>query len=225
MAFSNKKFESSMITVDVVVFTIEAQKLAVLLIKRKYGPYQGMWALPGGFIRKSEGLLHAAARELKEETGVSGVYLEQLYTFGNPPRDPRGRVITVAYLALVPRHTVHLKASYDAADVDIFPVEKLPRLAFDHAQIIAYALTRLRNKLQYTNVAWSLMPKHFTLGEIQKVYELILGKKTDKRNFRKKILSLGILNGAKGILEGLRQRPAQLYRFKTKKYTELRKFF
>lgn len=225
MPFSSKKFESPMVTVDIVVFTIEAQELAVFLIKRKYNPYKGMWALPGGFIRKKEGPMRAAMRELKEETGVGGVYLEQLYTFGNPSRDPRGRVITIAYLALVPRHTVRLKASFDAADVDIFPIKKLPRLAFDHAQILSYALTRLRNKLQYTNVAWSLMPTLFTLGEIQKVYELILGRRIDKRNFRKKILSLGILKEAEKMKKGLRQRPAQLYQFKTKQFTELRKFF
>lgn len=222
---SKRKFESSMVTADVVLFTIEGQRLAVLLIKRKGKPFQGMWALPGGFIRMGEELQGAAARELKEETGVSGAYIEQLYTFGGVKRDPRGRIVTVAYLALAPRHIMRLNASYDAADVDIFPVDNLPSLAFDHKKIIEYALTRLRNKIQYTNVAWSLLPEVFTLGEIQKIYELIWGTHLDKRNFRKKILSLGILKKISAIRSGLRQRPAQLFAFKSKKYTELRRFF
>lgn len=217
-------FEKAMTTVDIVVFTIENKKLKILLIQRKYSPFKHMWALPGGFVRSSEELESAALRELKEETGVSGAYLEQLYTFGGKNRDPRGRVITVAYVALVPRHTMRLKASYDAADVDTFSTASLPRLAFDHKEIIQYALTRLRNKIQYANVAWSLLPKTFTLGEIQRVYEIILGKRLDKRNFRKKILSLGMLRELRTMRRGLRQRPARLYTFRTKTYAELKKF-
>lgn len=220
-----KLFERPRVTVDVVVFTVEKEKLSVLLIKRKYPPFQDIWALPGGFIRKMEEPSKAARRELCEEAGFSGVYLEQLYTFGAPRRDPRGRVITVAYFALAPRQTMKLKASFDAKSAKLFSVRALPRLAFDHSAIIRYSLTRLRNKIQYTNAAWSMLPKVFTLGELQRLYEIILGKRLDKRNFRKKIVSLGIIKSAAGFKKGLRQRPARLYTFKTRKYTELKKFF
>lgn len=220
-----KLLERPRVTVDVVVFTVEKRKLSVLLIKRKYQPFQNMWALPGGFIRKKEELEKAARRELREEAGFSGVYLEQLYTFGALRRDPRDRVITVAYFALAPRETMKLKASFDAKSAKLFSVRIVPRLAFDHSAIIRYALTRLRNKIQYTNAAWSMLPKVFTLGELQGLYESILGKRLDKRNFRKKIISLGIIKGASGLKKGLRQRPARLYTFKTRRYTELKRFF
>lgn len=224
---SNTTFhiEKPMITVDVVVFTVRQGKLKVLLIKRKYSPFKDKWALPGGFIRGGEELLHASARELEEETGVRGVYLEQLYTFGAPRRDPRGRVITVAYFALVSPDKMQLRASYDAKEAKLFEVNKLPHLAFDHRKILTYAIIRLRNKIQYTNVAWSLLPQKFTLSEIQKFYETIWGKRLDKRNFRKKILSLGLLNVLPSVRKGLRQRPAKLYAFKTRKFVELRRFF
>jgi len=220
-----KLFENSKVTVDVVVFTVEADRLSVLLIERKYPPFKGVRALPGGFIRKKEELIKAARRELREETAVGGVYLEQLYTFGAPRRDPRGRVITVAYFALVPRHVMKLKASFDARSAKLFSMQRLSKLAFDHRAIINYALTRLRNKIQYTNAAWSMLPKTFTLGELQRLYEIILGKHLDKRNFRKKILSLGILKALPKIKRGLQQRPAQLYKFKTRKSVELKRFF
>lgn len=212
-------------TVDVVVFTVEKNKLSVLLIQRKYPPYQGMWALPGGFLRKNEELEKAALRELKEETGVSGVYLEQLYTLGGLGRDPRGRVITVAYFALVPRGVMKLRASDEAQETKLFRVLRIPPLAFDHKKIIAYALQRLRNKIQYTNAVWSLMPGAFTLSELQRIYELILGRKLDKRNFRKKILALGLVRPLPKMRRGFRQRPAKLYQFKTRQYMELKRFF
>lgn len=214
-----------MMTVDVVFFTIDEKKLKLLLIRRKHEPYQGLWALPGGFIRKNEEVTKAALRELKEETGLKGAYLEQLYTFGTPGRDPRGRVVTIAYFALAPRPPKKLKASSDAAEAQWFPVNRLPKLAFDHEKIVVYALTRLRNKIQYTNAVWSLLARIFSLGELQKIYELILGRRLDKRNFRKKMLSLGLLRSVRGLRMGLRQRPAQLYEFKTRKYVELKRFF
>lgn len=220
-----KLFEQPKATVDVVLFTIEAGELRVLLVERKYPPFKDRWALPGGFIRKKEELVKAARRELGEETGVSGAYLEQLYTFDAPGRDPRGRIITVAYFALVPRHAMKLQASLHSKSSKLFSIRKLPKLAFDHRAIIDYALIRLRNKIQYTNAAWSMLPKAFTLGELQRLYEIILGKRLDKRNFRKKILSLGVLKVLPRIKKGLRQRPARLYVFKTRKYTELRRFF
>lgn len=218
-------FEHPKITVDIVIFTVVKDVLYVLLIQRKYPPFQNRWALPGGFIRKGEEVEHAARRELFEETGVFGAYLEQLYTFGAPRRDPRGRVITVAYVALMPRHTTKLKASYDAKSVKLFPVKKLPKAAFDHKKIIHYALVRLRNKIQYSNAAWSLLPEFFTLGDIQRVYEIIWKKKVDKRNFRKKFLSLGLLRPLSRIVRGMRRRPARLYAFKTTCHVELERFF
>ena len=214
-----------MMTVDVVIFTISGGKLQALLIKRKYDPFKGVWALPGGFIRKNEELLSAATRELKEETGVGGVYLEQLYTFGKKRRDPRGRIISVAYFTMVPKSKMKLRASTDALETALFPVRALPRLAFDHKAILGYALQRLRNKIQYTNAVWSLLPRAFTLGEIQRVYEVIWDNKVDKRNFRKKILSLDLLRPLPKTRRGLRQRPAKLYKFKTTKYVELKRFF
>lgn len=220
-----KSFEKPMITVDIVVGTIEDGILKVLLIQRKFPPFKEKWALPGGFLRRGEDIVAAAARELKEETGVHGVYLEQLYTFGSPKRDPRGRIITVGYFALVPPKMLKLKAGYDAADAKLFPLGGLPALAFDHKEITSYALSRIRNKIQYTNVAWSLLPSAFTLGDIQRVYETIWGRRIDKRNFRKKILSLGLLAPLSKIRKGLRQRPAKLYAFRTKQYVELKRFF
>src|SRR6188768_1819849 len=153
------------VTVDIVLFTIRDRQLHLLLIRRLAKPYEDRYALPGGFVLKSESLDAAAARELREETGVEGVYLEQLYTFGAPERDPRGRVVTVAYYALVPNTQV-LQAGTDAADAAWFPVAKLPALAFDHRQIVEYAHQRIRNKLDYTNVGFELLPEKFTLTEL-----------------------------------------------------------
>ena len=213
------------ITTDIVIFTIEDGELKILLVKRKYEPFKGRWALPGGFIKEGETLEETARRELSEETGVSGVYLEQLYTFGEPKRDPRGRVVTAAYFALAPKHLMNLSASSDAEDAKLFSVKKHPELAFDHEKIMQKALHRLQNKIQYTNLSWSLLPNAFTLSEIQAVYELIWDKKVDKRNFRKKMLTLGLLKPLSKERTGLRQRPAKLYAFKTKTYVELRRFF
>lgn len=220
-----RQFNAPMIAVDIVIFTIESGKLKILLIKRASTPFKGLWALPGGIIRKNESLYGAAARELKEETSISEVYLEQLYTFGDPFRDPRGRVVSVAYFALAPCSHLKIKSSSDAAKASLFSVDNLPRLAFDHKKIFEYALTRVRNKIQYTNAAWSLLPKRFTLTEIQKVYEVIWGRHLDKRNFRKKILSLGLLKIVGELRRDLKQRPARLFAFKTTKPVELRRFF
>lgn len=213
-----------MVTTDIVIFTLEEGRLKVLLVKRKNPPFKGQWAFPGGFVEQDEDLMEAARRELKEETGVSGVFFEQLFTFGEVGRDPRGRVVTVAYVALMSSHALKPKAASDAMEVTLFPASAPPRLAFDHKKILEYALVRLRNKIDYTNVVWSLLPQKFTLREIQEVYESIWGKRVDKRNFRKKILSLGLLKPLPAVRKG-RQRPAQLYSFKTTRYTELKRFF
>jgi len=207
------KYERPSVTVDVVMMSLRQRDLQILLIKRRSWPYEGMWAIPGGFVNIDESLETAAKRELQEETGLLDVYLEQLYTFGDPGRDPRTRVITVVYFALLDSERLQVKAASDAADVEWFSVYELPPLAFDHAQILDYTLNRLRGKLDYTTIAFSLLPEQFTLRELQRVYEIIQHKRLDKRNFRKKILATGILEdtGAKKM-EGT-HRPARLYRF------------
>ena len=175
------------VTVDVVIFTIQEGRLRVLLVRRGIPPYEGTGAIPGGFILPDEGLEAAARRELEEETGVrDDVYLEQLYTFGRPGRDLRGRVVTVAYYALISADH-GIRAGSDAAEARWWPMDGLPALAFDHADILEYALVRLRNKLEYTTVGFQLLPERFTLSELQQVYETILGRALDKRNLRRKI--------------------------------------
>src|SRR6201991_515634 len=156
------------VTVDVVIFTIQQGVLKVLLVKRRIDPFIGQFAIPGGFVLEDEDLEEAAARELREGTGVSDVYLEQLYSFGEPDRDPRGRVVTVAYFALISADR-KLRAGSDAAEAAWFPIDDLPPLAFDHATILNYALERLRNKLEYTTVGFQLLPEKFTLTELQEV--------------------------------------------------------
>ncbi|GCE48829.1 8-oxo-dGTP diphosphatase [Thermosporothrix hazakensis] len=211
--YDPNKYERPSVTVDVVMMSVRQKDLQVLLVKRRSWPYEGMWAIPGGFVNMDESLEDAAKRELQEETNVENVYLEQLYTFGDPGRDPRTRVITVVYFALLDSERLHVKAASDAADVRWFSVYNLPPLAFDHAKILDYALSRLRGKLEYTTIAFSLLPEQFTLRELQHVYEIILNKEMDKRNFRKKILATGILEDTgERKMEGT-HRPARLYRF------------
>jgi len=203
------------VTTDVVVFTLRDQQLQLLLIRRANPPHAGMWALPGGFLDLDEDLDHCARRELAEETGVEGVYLEQLYTFGRPGRDPRGRVISVAYYALAPEQRLAAaRAASDAAELAWFPVDTLPPLAFDHHDIIALARRRLAAKLSYSNLALQLMPETFTLSELQHVYELVQGEALDKRNFRKRILALGQIEETGRLRRSGRHRPAREYRIK-----------
>jgi 8-oxo-dGTP diphosphatase len=208
------------VTVDTVLFTIQTGVLMVLLVKRRIPPFAKQFAIPGGFVHEDEDLDQAALRELREETGVGDVYLEQLYSFGNPDRDPRGRVITVAYFALISADR-KLKAGSDAAEADWYSMDDLPPLAFDHAAILNYALERLRNKLEYTTVGFQLLPEKFTLTELQELYEAILGKKLDKRNFRRKMSLLKILKPLPEYRRG-GQRPAQLYRFVAARFEKLK---
>lgn len=213
--------ESLRVTVDIVIFSIRNRELHVLLVRRGVPPFEGEYAIPGGFLRSDESLEEAAKRELHEETSVRDVYLEQLYSFGDPARDPRGRVVTVAYYALVSSDHIELSAGADAAEAEWIAVKRLPPLAFDHAKIVAYALDRLRNKLEYTTVGFQLLPKKFTLAELQVAYEAILGKKIDKRNFRRKMALLGILRPLKEWQQTGRK-PAQLFGFAAKQFEKLR---
>lgn len=212
-------------TVDITIFTIEDEKLKVLLIKRAAPPFQNYWALPGGFLLKNETTASAAARILKEKTGVKNVYAEQLYTFDSPLRDPRGHVLTIAYFAFIPREKILFGPGKNVQTPSLHQVKHLPKLAFDHKNIIAYAIKRLRAKLEYTNVIFYFLPKYFTLNQLQKTYEIILGENLDKRNFRKKFLSLNLIKPTKKLMAGTRQRPARLYQFALRKFIELKKFF
>lgn len=206
-------YENPAVTVDVVILTMRKRHLEVLLIKRKRWPYEGLWAIPGGFVSPEESLEDAARRELEEETGVRDVYLEQLYTFGDPHRDPRMRVITVVYYALIRADELHVVAGNDAADAAWFPIDALPSLAFDHGEILTYTMQRLRGKLEYTAIGFQLLAPEFTLSELQEVYEAIRGRPLDKRNFRKKVLSTGILEQTSHTRKTGQHRPAALYRF------------
>jgi len=215
-------YERPSVTVDVVLFALRDQELQVLLVRRSGWPYQGYWAIPGGFVHMEESLDEAALRELEEEAGVSDVYLEQLYTFGGPDRDPRTRVITVAYMAVVSADQISLRAGSDAAEARWWSMSALPgRLAFDHAEILSYALTRLRYKLEYTAVGFQLLPEEFTLPELQTAYEIILGEKLDKANFRKK-LARGNVVESTGRYRETGGRPAELYRYREDAVAEVK---
>jgi len=203
------------VSTDIVIFTLQDKQLKVLLIQRAYDPYRGHWSLPGGFVEIDEDLDSAALRELEEETGVSGVYLEQLYTFGQPDRDPRERVISVAYYALVPADRIHIRAASDAKSVAWFACNQLPELAFDHAQIIETARKRLAAKMDYSTIALQFMPTRFTLGELQTVYETIMNSPLDKRNFRKRVLAFESIIATGETRQNGKHRPARLYALKT----------
>jgi 8-oxo-dGTP diphosphatase len=201
------------IAVDNCIFTVLEDRLHLLLIQMTKVPYTGIWALPGGLIEDAESLDAAAGRILYEETGVAEVYLEQLYTFGQPERDSAGRVVSVAYFALIHAAGITLRTQLKYADVRWWPCATLPPLAYDHDAVAAYARQRLEWKLAYTNVVWSLLPRRFALTELQKVYEAVLGRLLDKRNFRKKILALGLVEPVGETAMRGAHRPAMLYRF------------
>lgn len=203
------------VTVDIVIFTIRNGSLDVLLVQRGHEPFKNKWAIPGGFVRLSENLEEAAKRVLYEKTHVKDVYLEQLYTFGDPHRYPSARVITVSYVALIRSDDLILSSEegLNIQQISWHPVYKLPALAFDHQAIVSYALKRLKARLEYTPIAFQLLPKKFTLTELQKTYESILNHDLDKRNFRKKIVSLDILNEHEEFTKESSKRPARLYSF------------
>jgi 8-oxo-dGTP diphosphatase len=199
------------IAVDVVVFTVDEERLKALAVKLGQGPFAGRWAFPGGLVGIDEPLDRAARRELTAQTGLENLYLEQLRTFGDPERDPRARVVSTAYFALTPHKAVG-QAGGKYAEVSWFHVDRLPPLAYDHNRMALCALDRLRAKLQYTNIVYGLLSEQFTLGELQHLYEIIIGRRLDRRNFRRKILGTGLLKALPAQRRGP-HRPAVLYSF------------
>lgn len=209
------------LTVDCVVFGLDAQDLKVLLIQRDIEPYAGCWALPGGFVHVDETIDAAARRELEEETGLKIGFLEQLYTFGDLDRDPRERVVTVAYYALLRLDEHPLQPASDARDAGWFQAADPPRLAFDHQHILDTARQRLQGKVRYQPIGFELLPKKFTLRQLQHLYEIVLGRSLDKRNFRKKLLGMNLLVELDQWETDVAHRAARLYRFDRRKYDRL----
>jgi 8-oxo-dGTP diphosphatase len=217
------EYPRAALTVDCVVFGFDEGELKLLLIERGLEPFKGRWALPGGFVRVEETIDDAARRELSEEAGLTNVFLEQLYTFGDVDRDPRERVVSVAYYALVKSAEHAVRAATDAANAQWFPVSEVPKLAFDHATILAVALARLKAKVRYQPIGFELLPPKFTLSQLQHLYEAVLATELDKRNFRKKVLGFGLLAPLKETQRAGRHRPAQLFQFDGRKYEKLKK--
>lgn len=216
------EFKRPNLAVDCVVFGLDEDDLKILLIQRDLEPYKGKWALPGGFVRIDEALEQTAMRELKEETGITNIFLEQLYTFSEINRDPRERVVSVAYYALANLRDHKIKASTDAKDAAWFSVNDLPKLPFDHSEIIEVALKRLKGKVRYEPIGFELLPPKFTLTQLQGLYEKALEQSIDKRNFRKKILGMDLLVELDEVEMDVAHRAARLYRFDEKKYQELK---
>jgi 8-oxo-dGTP diphosphatase len=217
------QYPRAALTVDCVVFGFDEGELKVLLIQRALEPFKSRWALPGGFVRVHETLDAAARRELAEEAGLTDVFLEQLYTFGAMDRDPRERVVSVAYYALVKLAAHETKAATDASDARWFAVSQVPKLAFDHADILATGLARLKSKVRYQPIGFELLPPKFTLSQLQHLYEAVLETELDKRNFRKKVLSFDLLVPLKETQMTGPHRPAQLFRFDADKYEKLKR--
>ena len=211
------------LTVDAVVFGYDSGNISVLLVKRKFEPFKNAWALPGGFVLDNESLEQAVERELVEETGVRINYLEQLYTFGELERDPRGRVISVAYFGLVKPNAFKLTASTDADEANWFNIEKLPKLAFDHKKILKIAIERLRGKITYEPIGFELLDKKFPFSDLEKLYTTLLNREIDRRNFKKKINSLKVLDELDEKVSMGPGRPASLFSFNKKRYFQLKK--
>jgi 8-oxo-dGTP diphosphatase len=216
------EFKRPNLAVDCVVFGLDEEDLKIILIQRDMAPYKGKWALPGGFVHIDESLEDAAIRELKEETGIRNVFLEQLYTFGDVHRDPRERVVSVAYYALVNLRDYEIIAATDARNAAWFSVDDMPSLPFDHREIIDMALKRLKGKVRYEPIGFELLPEKFTLTQLQRMYEKILDQEIDKRNFRKKIAGMGLLEELDEVQMDVAHRAARLYRFDQKKYQQLK---
>ena len=215
------EYPRAALTVDCVVFGMDDEHLKVMLIQRALPPFEGEWALPGGFVRVEETVDEAARRELEEETGLRHLFLEQLYTFGAVDRDPRERVVSVAYYALVNLVDHRVQAATDARQAAWFPAHDVPSLAFDHSDILSVALVRLRGKLSYQPIGFELLPKKFALSRLQHLYEVVLERELDKRNFRKKVLATGVLVATDEVQQDVAHRAARLYRFDERKYRQL----
>ncbi|MCF8714866.1 NUDIX hydrolase [Joostella atrarenae] len=209
------------VAVDAVVFGYTDNSLKILLIQQKYGSEKDKWGLPGGFVKDNETLDKAVVRELEEETGINANYLEQLYTFGALERDPRGRVISISYMALINPNNYKIKAASDAKDVKWFSINEIPPLAYDHCAILKVGKERLKNKINYQPIGFELLSKEFPFSDLENLYQTILDKKIDRRNFRKKIMSFGFLEETDKIHKPASGRPAKLYKFNQNKYKEL----
>lgn len=214
------KYPHPAVTTDCVIFGFDGERLQVLLVKRGIEPYKGKWAFPGGFLKMDETTEEGALRELREETGLERAYIQQFHTFSDPHRDPRERVITIAYYALVKIQEVH--GGDDAASARWFPLSEIPSLAFDHDYILRMATQRLREEIHFQPVGFELLPEKFTLKELQALYEAILGISFDRRNFAKKMLHLEILTELDETIWPTPKREAKLYRFNPDKYEELK---
>lgn len=214
------KYPHPAVAADCVMFGFDGVGLQVLLIERGAEPYKGRWAFPGGFINMNEDAEDGAKRELKEETGFTAARIEQFYTFSNPNRDPRERVISIAYYALVQIQEV--KGGDDAARAKWFGINEVPQLAFDHDLILRKAITCLRESIHFQPVGFELLPEKFTIRELQSLYEAILGVCFDRRNFLKKMLRLELLEQTDETIWPTPKRKAILYRFNSVKYTELK---
>lgn len=206
------------LAVDAVLFAVQNKKLRVLLVKIDSGVYQNKWAVPGGLVGINEDLEEAVKRVALQKANVGNVYFEQLYTFGNPKRDTRGRAISVAYFALIDdMGKFAIKAPAHYSDIKWHEIGGLPEMAFDHKEIIAFAHKRLKSKIEYTNIVYSLLPKEFTLTQLQEIYEIIWERKVDKRNFRKRMLTSGLIEKSEKMLSGRASRPARLFGFRKRK--------
>jgi 8-oxo-dGTP diphosphatase len=215
------KYPHPAVTTDCVIFGFDGERLQVLLVERGIEPYKGRWAFPGGFLKMDETAEEGALRELKEETGLEGAYMEQFHTFSAPERDPRERVITIAYYALVKIQEV--KGGDDAASARWFPLDEIPSLAFDHDYILRMATQRLREQIHFQPIGFELLPEKFTIKELQLLYEAILGINFDRRNFAKKMFHLEILTDLEETIWPTPKREAKLYKFNADKYDELKR--
>ena len=219
----NYEYPRPALTVDCIIFGLDAQQeLKVMLIQRDIPPFKGQWAIPGGFVRIEETLEEAALRELQEETGIHHIFLEQLYTFGDLGRDPRDRTVTVAYYALINLVEQKIQASTDARAAEWFAISNIPQLAFDHNQILQIAIARLRSKIRYEPIGFELLPQNFSLSQLQRLYETVLDRPLDKRNFRKKILGMDLLIDTGKVEHNVAHRAAKLYQFDENKFLQLK---
>ena len=228
MTMTPKKLKpfTTQVAIDVVLLSVVDDRLCVLLVTRQWAPFDRFASLPGAFVRAGETTHDAAQRILHDKAGITTpVYMEQLYTFDASGRDPRGQFPTVTYMTLVPQDRIRIAQVPGSQEPRWTSVGTLPTLAFDHAAIVRYGVNRLRAKLEYTNIIYSLLPKCFTLTQLQRAYETIMGHRLDKRNFRKKYLSLGLIRATSAYERGGQRRPARLYEFKHRKPSELKKFF